>query len=128
MKKLIATILTVLLAATIASAILVGYNRSDVSTQINTHNSFDEYHDTNLTINAPDNLAAGEEFVITGKLTDAQTGDPLAGKEISVYVESVFEQSAKVLTDSDGRYEATRTIPEDNREVEKVNATYFGDR
>lgn len=128
MKRIIVTFLTVLLATSIAYSLTVGYNRSDVSTLITTHNFYDEYHDTNLTVNTPDNLGAGEEFQVTGTLTDATTGDPLSSKEITVYVVSVFEPAAKVLTDSEGRYEATRSIPEQNREVEVVNATYFGDR
>jgi hypothetical protein len=66
---------------------------------------------TNLTINAPDTVAAGARFTVSGRLTRSDTGAGIAGQPIYLYFDSSsLSPSSPVITGSDGSYSASDAV------------------
>ena len=62
-------------------------------------------------------IHAGENVEIAGTLTD-ETGAPVVGVEVKVYVDGVLIDT--VTTGSDGRWSTTYTFPEGTHEIKAV--------
>jgi len=65
---------------------------------------------TSLDIYAPDTVKAGEKFTVTGTLTEAETGTPIAGQPIHVSYDGKTLGTA--YTERDGSYFLEASIPE----------------
>ena len=125
MKKLIASILGILIAATIVYA-ATGYNRSEVSKEITISDKYESMEDTNITLDAPSSAAAGQTIKVSGRLTDS-SGKGIADKAISVSWFGSFDLNKSYITNSEGCFQGEKEVPRYCKDKEILKATFVGD-
>jgi len=124
MKRIIAAILGVMLAATVAYAI-TGYNRSETSKEITINKKYDAMEDTNITLDAPNEATEGGTIEISGQLTDS-SGQGIADKQVSVTWFGSFDISKPYTTNSEGRFQGEKEVPRYCKDKEILWATFAG--
>ena len=125
MKKLIASILGILIASTIVYA-AIGYNRSEIQREIIISPKYDQMEDTNITLDAPNQAAEGGTINVSGRLTDSN-GEGIADKQIFVSWFGSFDIDRSFTTNSEGRFQGEKQVPSYAKDKEILKATFAGD-
>ncbi|MBU1173262.1 MAG: carboxypeptidase-like regulatory domain-containing protein [Proteobacteria bacterium] len=129
-KKLIVSLLAVLLLVGLAWAASIGYYMSHTEQDVTIYPKYDEYHNTEITMIAPSSVIAGEEFKVSGYLKDADTGEPLADKTVSVTWFGSFDiNQVHLKTDENGYYEGMKKALDYNYDkptAENLRVTFLG--
>lgn len=125
MKKIITTILTVLLAATIAAAAITFLNMSSASKNIVIRQDAIR-HDTSVTFECLDEVSQGESFTVKGRVIDTVTGQGVAGAEVSVIWNGNFNPDSRTFTDSDGYFVKEKVAPDTIETEKELRVTFMG--